>query len=443
VRIRSLLVVLPVVLAFTRPPAPTAQFAPELACAAARFWRPGDSTRIELLCRVPYVLLEPLPRAGAGYRLTVDVTDSAGHNLLARRWSRGMADAALDDPDGAAVEHAGFTGAAGRYVIHASLLDSASRRVVRLEQPVAALGGAPAVSDLVLATDLRISSSPDSAAADELRFGAVALAAPGWPLLAKRRGSSQRVAYYFEAYGAAGAPALTLSDSAGAPVALPPARELAPGAGLLDVASLPAGNYTVTLVVGIERRNATLRVSDPTARAGADSPVDRFGPAGEALLDSLYAPLIYLMADAERGIYPTLAADGKRRFLRAFWARRDPTPGTPRNEAEEDFYERIAQANRRFREGGAGQIPGWRTDRGRIFLKYGDPDEVLSRPQPGFTLPFEVWKYTRGKLRKFCFMDLTRFGNYSLIYTNDITEASRPNWRELLGADAWDEVLRF
>jgi len=440
VRIRSLFVVLPLALASTRL---AAQFAPEFACAAARFWRAGDSTRIEIQCRVPYVLLEPLPRAGAGYRLTLDVTDSAGHNLLTRRWSRAVADAALDDPDGASVERAAFTAPAGRCLMHAALLDSASRRVVRLEQPIAALGEAPATSDLVLATGLRIAGPHDSAAADELRLGAVALTAPGWPLLTRRRGGSPRVAYYFEAYGAAGAPALTLSDSAGAPVAVPPAREVAPGAGWLDVAGLPAGNYTITLAVGAVRRDAPFRVNEPEARAGADTPTDRFGPASEALLDSLYAPLIYLMTDAERGIYPTLVPDGKRRFLRAFWARRDPTPGTPRNEAQEDFYERIAEANRRFREGGAGQIPGWRTDRGRVFLKYGDPDEVLSRPQPGSTLPFEVWKYTRGKLRKFCFMDLTRFGNYSLIYTNDLTEASRPNWRELLGSDAWDEVLRF
>src|SRR5439155_21626886 len=135
---------------------------------AARFWRFGDSTRIEIQCRVPYVLLGPLPRAGAGYRLTLDVTDSAGHNLLTRRWSRAVADAALDDPDGASVERAAFTAPAGRCLIHAALLDSASRRVVRLEQPVAALGGAPAVSDLMLATGLRITSPRDSAAADEL-----------------------------------------------------------------------------------------------------------------------------------------------------------------------------------------------------------------------------------------------------------------------------------
>ena len=438
-RLGPLLVVLTP--AFLRLPAPQ-QIAPELACAAARFRRPGDSTRVELLCRVPYVLLEPLPRTGAGYRLTLDVVDSSGRTVLARRWSGTVAEAALDDPDGAAVERASFTGPAGRYVIHAALVDSASRRAVRLDQPVPALDGAPAVSDVLLGTGLRITGQQDSAAAGEIAIGAVALAAPGWPLAAKRRGTP-RIAYYFEAYGAAGAPALALSDSAGANVALPPLRELAPGAGLLDVGGLPAGNYTLTLTVGGTRREAAFRVSDPDARARGDAPADRFAPAGEALLDSLYAPLIYLMSDAERGIYPTLTLDGKRRYLRAFWARRDPTPGTPRNEEEEDFYERIAAANRRFREGGAAQIPGWRTDRGRIFLKYGDPDEVLSRPQPGSTLPFEVWKYTRGKLRKFCFMDLTRFGNYSLIYTNDVTEASRPNWRELLGADAWDEVMRF
>ncbi len=441
-RLSPLLALLP--LAFTQLPAPRPQIAPELACAAARFSRPADSTRIELLCRVPYVLLEPLPRAGAGYRLTLDVSDSARHTVLARSWSRALADAALDDPDGAAIERVGFTAAAGRYVIHAALLDSASRRVVRLDQPVAALDGAPAVSDLVLATGLRVLTTPDTAVtSDELRLGAVALATPGWPLTVKGRGAPQRIAYYFETYGAAGAPSLTLVDSGGAPVAFPAARELAPGAGLLDVGGLPAGSYALTLAVGGERRDAAFRVSNPDARERADLPADRFGPAGEALLDSLYAPLIYLMTDAERGIYPTLTPDGKRRFLRAFWVRRDPTPGTLHNELEDDFYERIAEANRRFREGGGARIPGWRTDRGRIFLKYGDPDEVLSRPLPGSTLPYEVWKYTRGKLRKFCFMDLTRFGNYSLIYTNDLTEASRPNWRELLGSEAWDEVLRF
>ena len=173
---------------------------------------------------------------------------------------------------------------------------------------------------------------------------------------------------------------------------------------------------------------------------------DRFADLPEARLDSLYGPLLYLMHPDERGVYPALSVSGKRDYLRRFWARRDPSPTTPQNEVEDGFYARVSEANRRFHEGGAGAIPGWRTDRGRIFISYGPPDDVLSRPQPGPTLPYEVWKYTRGRgrtVRKFCFVDLTRFGNYVLVYAADAAEASQPSWRQLLGREAYEQVLRF
>ncbi len=188
-----------------------------------------------------------------------------------------------------------------------------------------------------------------------------------------------------------------------------------------------------------------LSALSPAAAAQRHStPVrDRFADLPEARLDSLYGPLVYLMQAEERGIYPGLTVSGKRDYLRRFWVRRDPSPTTPQNELEEEFYVRVGEANRRFHEGGAAQIPGWRTDRGRIFIKYGLPDEVLSRPQPGPTLPYEVWKYTRGKSHKFCFVDLTRFGNYVLVYAADAAEPSQPSWRELLGREAYEQVLRF
>src|SRR5947207_3183566 len=74
---------------------------------------------------------------------------------------------------------------------------------------------------------------------------------------------------------------------------------------------------------------------------------------------------------------------------------------------------------------------------------YGPPDEVLSRPQPPGSLPYEVWKYTRHRQLKYCFIDLTRFGNYVLLWTNDRQESSEPNWRQLLGYEAYEEVVRF
>jgi GWxTD domain-containing protein len=190
---------------------------------------------------------------------------------------------------------------------------------------------------------------------------------------------------------------------------------------------------------------AFLSAGSPARAQQVDSThlADRFAEATESRLDSLYGPLLYLMQAEERGIYSTLTLDGKRDYLRRFWARRDPTPRTPENELEREFYARIAEANRKFREGGAAQIPGWRTDRGRIYLRYGPPDEMLRRPQPPGALPYEAWKYTRQRLLKYCFVDLTRFGNYVLVWTNDRQEKSEPNWRQLLGYEAYEEVMRF
>jgi len=199
----------------------------------------------------------------------------------------------------------------------------------------------------------------------------------------------------------------------------------------------------------IARRTSVLLASlliPPTSRAQMDpaaapNPLAR---AAESELDSMYGPLVYLMRPEERGIYPSLSLAGKREFLQRFWAQRDPTPGTPKNEAEETFNARIAVVNRRFHERGTDDVPGWRTDRGRIFLEYGPPDITLGRRGPGVAVPFDVWKYTRSnKMRKYCFIDLTGFGNYALVYSNDPAEPSRPDWWVLMGDEYADEVRRF
>ena len=226
--------------------------------------------------------------------------------------------------------------------------------------------------------------------------------------------------------------------------------------GMMDLAGLPAGDYRLEVVAGgggggggggdSVVRGAVFRMAGfETEAAIADvAPAeDRFAGMTEAQLDTVYLPLVYLMTTEEQGAYPSLTPEGKRRWLRQFWQKRDPTPGTPRNEAQEDYYARIAEANRRFRESGSGQIPGWRTDRGRVFIKYGPPDQVLSRPQAGSAPPYEAWKYTRGRALKYVFLDQTLFGNYALIWTDDRREPSRPNWQELLGPEAVLEVERF
>ena len=88
----------------------------------------------------------------------------------------------------------------------------------------------------------------------------------------------------------------------------------------------------------------------------------------------------YIVTDEERQAWQRLATDEERQhFIEQFWLRRDPTPDTAENESKEQHYRRIAYANERFGSG----IPGWKTDRGAIYIVLVPPDEIESHPSGG------------------------------------------------------------
>ena len=111
----------------------------------------------------------------------------------------------------------------------------------------------------------------------------------------------------------------------------------------------------------------------------------------------------WIISDEEKTAFKQLSNDEERdAFIENFWLRRDPTPDTEENEFKEEHYRRIAYANEHFAAG----VPGWRTDRGRIYIMYGKPDEIDSHPSGGYyerpqeegggstsTYPFETWRY--------------------------------------------------
>jgi GWxTD domain-containing protein len=111
----------------------------------------------------------------------------------------------------------------------------------------------------------------------------------------------------------------------------------------------------------------------------------------------------YIITDEERQAFKRLATDDERQsFIEQFWLRRDPTPDTAENEYKEEHYRRIAYANERYASG----IPGWKSDRGRIYITFGPPAEIESHPSGGSyerpieegggttsTFPFEIWRY--------------------------------------------------
>src|SRR5947207_3034125 len=111
----------------------------------------------------------------------------------------------------------------------------------------------------------------------------------------------------------------------------------------------------------------------------------------------------YIITDEERKAFKALKTDEERdQFIEQFWLRRDPDPDTPENEYKDHYFERIQYANEKFSSG----IPGWRPDRGRIYMMFGKPDELESHPSGGAyerpswegggstsTFPFETWRY--------------------------------------------------
>ncbi|MEW6412429.1 MAG: GWxTD domain-containing protein [Candidatus Zixiibacteriota bacterium] len=100
-----------------------------------------------------------------------------------------------------------------------------------------------------------------------------------------------------------------------------------------------------------------------------------------------------------------------------FWARRDPTPGTNENETKTEFYRRVQVANENF---GYLRKSGWRTDRGRVYIVYGEPDQIDDYPFQPNSYPYQEWYYYReAKYRKFVFVDETGDGDYRLIYPYD------------------------
>jgi len=122
----------------------------------------------------------------------------------------------------------------------------------------------------------------------------------------------------------------------------------------------------------------------------------------------------YIIDEKERAAFLQLKTDPEReKFIEQFWERRNPAPGTAENAFKKEHYRRIAYANQRFAAG----IPGWKTDRGRIYIQYGPPDEIESHPSGAAGgAPFEQWLYHNlsGMSRDtiFTFRDRERDGNY-------------------------------
>ena len=128
----------------------------------------------------------------------------------------------------------------------------------------------------------------------------------------------------------------------------------------------------------------------------------------------------WIITPQERAEFAKLSGDEQRdHFVEQFWGGRNPTPSAPRNAFKQEHYRRLAFANEHF----AADIPGWETDRGRIYIIYGPPDAIDSHPPRSGKYPYEIWQYRHAeqdhKGVSFKFLDKCVCGKYQL--ENDST----------------------
>jgi len=183
---------------------------------------------------------------------------------------------------------------------------------------------------------------------------------------------------------------------------LAPSAEIHHNSLPLDLKNRGVGDYVVNL-----------RMS---AGACHQSTSKRFSVIYEDLprsitdIDQAIEQLRYIAADSEMSAMRKAFQSQKLELFKKFWDERDPTPGTSENEEMDEYYRRVDYANQQY----STQRPGWMTDRGMIYIKYGEPSEMIRNLMPQNQRPYEIWIYHELNLQ-FEFVDRTGFGDYELI----------------------------
>ncbi len=430
-----------------------------LMLETVRLYRGDGTTRVKAFVEVPHRLFTRGPDGKLHYTVGVSVRDSAGQALMQEGWQQ-TAIPLNDVASAASLEILEFEVAPGRYHLGVSVQDSITGTEYRDSLVLEGYRQAPLVSDLVLSRSVRAAKAEDSLPrGGDWRHGNLVITATPYLRLSVIK---PELYYLLEAY--AGQPdsaevtSQVLNDSGQVVVQTRP-RMLGVDAGGsiltggVNLTGMPQGEYLFRVTLALDGQQAVREApfavraleTPPAVAAGGPGGDDAyFGAMTEAQLDSAQAPLYIIAQPGELNVYDAgMSVQAKARFLTEFWRRLDANPNDGVNLAREAFYARIGEADRLYRESGRSRVQGWRTDRGRIFLRYGTPDETYRRPEEGQTAAVEVWRYTRGRNRYYIFMDRTRLGAYQLLHSNEVTEPGLPDWQSQLGFYGVEAIERF
>ncbi|PID62676.1 MAG: hypothetical protein CR986_00965 [Ignavibacteriae bacterium] len=212
--------------------------------------------------------------------------------------------------------------------------------------------------------------------------------------------------------------------------------------GYFNIKDLPTGSYIINLALFDNKNNIISKQTkkfyyyNNTSQAHKDFSTStnpyvnsEFGVLSKEECDDMFEKSKILSTHLELEQYKKLdSLNQKRSFLYEFWKKRDNDKSTEINEFKKIFFERIDYANQKYR---TLTKKGFETDRGRIYVKYGEPDEIERFPNEVNSKPYEIWKYNQieGSVI-FIFGDITGFNFYELLHSTKRGELHDPYWQK-------------
>lgn len=188
-----------------------------------------------------------------------------------------------------------------------------------------------------------------------------------------------------------------------------------------------AANYGVSSSKKLYVFNPNIKVVDTSVSQISGVFASEFGVMSDEELDDIFGKSKYIASSLEIDKYNKInSTESKREFLYNFWKEKDTDISTSENEYYKNYFGRVNLSSQRY--GSLGRI-GWKSDRGRVFIIYGEPSEIERYPNQVDTKPYEIWYYNElegGVI--FVFGDLTGFSDYTLLHSTLRGELRDDNW---------------
>ena len=412
---------------------------------AAGFRGPEGYTTQELYVLLDATQLQFVPEGGhfvAQLDLSATVTDSVGQIVKKETWTRNISIQTLQGIREVSApwrDIVGFSLMPGDYSVTVTVEDMYGDKRGTVEGIVRVKdlwGASLANSDILFASEA--GQTEESG-----RF-----VKSGWhvtPNTTRRYLAGTPMSFYFELYNLSSASGqdskgfvlgYSLVDTSGNVVKDYPARRFSkPGdscvkADTVSTEGVAGGLYYLQIEAFDRDSRAHIRTRRKVWLASGGSEEQ----LSEAEKDQLrfYSDIRYVAQDKDLKILKSLSnQDARMKFLRMLWKKLDPTPETPINERLIEHMRRMQYTENNF--SGAPGKKGSDTHKGRVYIKYGPPDDIeYNMGGAGSGKPYEVWTYERQGRYTFTFRDRRGLGIYELVHSTYPGELSNPNWEEEL-----------